>query len=82
MSSFGVWTEQGRRAAKAGRPRPSVRWAGSGRIRGGGVCLERGLDGKEEGRVGRGGEVRGGEACMVEHWALQCHEVGVRRLEG
>lgn len=44
--------------------------------------MERGLDGKEEGRVGRGGEVRGGEACMVEHWALQCHEVGVRRLEG
>lgn len=87
MSSFGVWTKQGRRAAKAGRPGPSVRWAGSGRIRGGGVCLERGLDGKEEGRgpsrQGRGGQGRRGVhgralgAAVSRSW---CAALGRMRL--
>lgn len=48
--------------AKAGRLRPGVRTAGSGRIRGGGVCLRRDWTGGG-GRAGLawGGEGRAGE---------------------
>lgn len=59
--SFVVWTEPGRRAAKAGRPRPSVRWAGrlwthSGRgsVLGKGIGREGGAGPAWAGRGGRG----------------------------
>lgn len=45
------------------------------------MCLEKGLDGKEErGRRGLGGEVGGGEACTAADWALLSRKVGVQRF--
>lgn len=76
------------RAREAGgKGRKALAQREVGRLRthwGGGVCLERGLDGKEEGR-GRRGQERGGqgrEACAAQDWALLCREVGARRFEG
>lgn len=52
----------GRRSAKAGRLRPGVKRAGSGRIRGGGVCLGRDWTGGEgRGRARRAGVGWGGQ---------------------
>lgn len=84
--SFGDRTEPGRRPPKAERPRPERE---VGRLRtewGGGVCLERGLDGTEEGR-GWLGQRRGGQGrrgvlgpragrCCVEK--LGCSASGMR----